>query len=221
MILSEVYTRVLYCLFGDAQAYPTNIAVHLQGASGIIAQAHKQVQAERNYWFMQASTTLSVVDGTIEYDLPERWKAEISLRFKDTDGNLLEPLAKLTDEEVESNDLEKTETDYPSYYHIFNDHVYIYPTPAQNLTLYVKYWKFLAPPTTAGFLTHDDVLTQEGDECLIYLSTAKAALLIMDEKVATYYSNLYNEAKKKLILQDADRRNANYDFVRSNRMEWA
>lgn len=89
MNLGEIYDRVVWYYYGDTTP-PTTVATHFQGVTeGIIANIHRKLQEDYNYWFMEESYGVAVSAYTREVSLPSDFKHEISpiryFRFKNDD----------------------------------------------------------------------------------------------------------------------------------------
>lgn len=80
MTLGEIYSRVMWMLYGDAN-YPQSTQTHMRSTSqGIILDAHKAVQMDYDYWFMESYTTYKRGEGQLMFDLPSDFKSVKAVR---------------------------------------------------------------------------------------------------------------------------------------------
>jgi len=77
----EAYQRVCFKIWGNS-AVPSGTAAVLQGDEGIIANVHRKLQQDYNYWFMQTWGTITTVAGTYSYSLPTDFKEMISAAWE-------------------------------------------------------------------------------------------------------------------------------------------
>jgi len=172
----EVYNATILKVFGESTP-SAGLDVAIRGSSGIIANAHRKIQQDWNYWFMEAETTITLAAGTPSYALPTGFKEIFprGLRLKDSStGDFDLPLSPLLPNEAyetfrDSDD----EADYPLYYEIFGGSLYLYPTPQlAGVVAYLRYYKYLdRPPTT--FAATTDILITEGANAVIFLAASE------------------------------------------------
>ncbi len=80
MTLGEIYTRVMWMLYGDTN-YPQSTQQHMTATSqGIILDAHKAVQQNYDYWFMEAYKTYERTSGQTTFILPDDFKTVKNVR---------------------------------------------------------------------------------------------------------------------------------------------
>lgn len=177
MTFNEIYQLAMFHVFGETPPEPTAIP-YLQAASeGIISNIHHKIQEDFNYWFMEAiDTTLVVTSGVQTVTLPAEFKHEFADGFQilhATTGVYNTPLERIRKDDVAIDFPDPTATaDYPEVYDIINvagtPTLYLYPIPSTTTTMKAHFWRYLARPTV--FLTHDDILTQEAADLIVYLT---------------------------------------------------
>jgi hypothetical protein len=220
MTFGEIYSAVVLNVWGDSTP-PSSMVTRLQGEEGIIANMHRDIQVDYNYWFMKTYYTLNSVDGQQGYALPDNYKEAINCMWQVVDASatyprFTDPLIRLSVEQAHWKWKDNnSETEYPGYFEIINGQsIIFYPIPSEdNRELTVVYWKFLERPTTAGFTTAYDDLTTAGAEAIVALATAKAFRILQEFNNANMYEG---EAKRQIELlkqEDYRRRQANLEFV--------
>lgn len=81
MTLGEIYTRVMWLLYGDTN-YPQSTQLHMQDIhQGIIAEAHRKIQQDYNYWFMVNNVIYDLPQYETVLNLPMDFKHEYHARF--------------------------------------------------------------------------------------------------------------------------------------------
>lgn len=184
MDLQAIYNRVCWNVFGDSTPV-VSIATYLQGANGAIARAHYDIMGDWPYWFMETETTQAITAPTAAYNLPARFKQEISLRLLNaTTGKFNKPLSRLGRGVSYSDYLDPADTvEYPKVYEIWNGQIVLKPIPSVNSTLYLRYYQYLAGLVN---LTDHDALTDNphGAEAII-------SRVIMDMASNIEYSDKY------------------------------
>lgn len=149
----ELYNHVCLKLWGSSN--PPASAVNLIGPNGMIARAHRDIQRDWNYWFMEASTTISVTAGVSSYALPTNFKELIKKGLQAVDsssGYYLDPLSPLYPGEAFDSFRDPVNgAPYPTHYEIYEDMIHIYPIPSGAFTIRMRYYKYLDRPTAADF----------------------------------------------------------------------
>lgn len=89
MTLGDIYRRMLWLVYGDS-APPTTTNTHFQATTeGIIANIHRKLQEDFNYWFMEETYGVNVPAYTRTLALPTDYKCEVNpvriLRFDTTE----------------------------------------------------------------------------------------------------------------------------------------
>jgi len=154
MTFQQILNRVSQNIWGNTAAPAAHVAM-LEGEYGIIAEAHRQIQQDYNYWFMQEYASVESEVGVQAYNLPTDYKQMITALWQTVDeygaitgfSNPLMPLG-LGDAQKyfwKSDDSDTNE--YPGYYEIFGNNIVIYPDPSEIRALHIYYWKFLPRPT--------------------------------------------------------------------------
>jgi hypothetical protein len=115
----SVYNEIVAQVFGDTTP-PTTTPTRLYGTEGLIARKRKEIQDEHNYWFMEKSWRLPIIDGVNNYDLPTDFKEELRLRFEDIKtGDYRTPLTKLSLDDIDQNFRDRdADVYYPSNYYL-------------------------------------------------------------------------------------------------------
>ena len=202
MTFYEIYASAVVRLWGDTTP-PTSAIAFLQGANGIIANAHRQLQQDYNYWFLRAYTSWPTVAGTQTYGLPAECKEIINLQFKKADEDyFLDPMSVLSLTEPFKTQWinEQTQVEYPTFYELLGESITIYPPPSGIRTVHLIYWSFFDRPVAAdwvsGSSTEDSVIEYAGD-ILSYLSAAEYSLIM---KEYDQYQ-VYNQKAEELIFK--------------------
>lgn len=203
-------------IWGDS--VPPVGAANLRGTNGMIADTHQKIQNEKNYWFMEASATINLVDGTPNYALPVDFKElmDNGLRARDiTTLDYYEPLSPMYPGEYDSTNRDSDyEGAYPLHYEIRAGQLYVYPTPSQNSTLYMWYYKTLPRPITAVFDTSTDTLTEFGYEAICNLTAANMCKILHEYTKAQVFIQDGIAALDTLFKIDVSRRRSYADTVR-------
>lgn len=218
MTFGEIYTRVCFNLWGNS-AVPTGTAAILQGHDGIIANAHRKIMQADNFWFMHTWTTFDLLSGTQGYNLPTNFKELISAIIKvDGEDYFQLPLSPLGGQESHFNmwPVNNGAADYPEWYEITDEAITLYPMPATSMTdaLHLVYWTFMPRPTTAGFTSEYDALTDYGADAIIYKATADMAKILKEFDVAQVYQADFENEIELLRNESRRRMQANLYEVR-------
>lgn len=217
MTFGEIYTRVCFLIWGNS-VVPAGTAATLQGSGGMIADVHQKIQQERNYWFMEASSTISLVDGTANYALPTDFKELMKSGLRTRDVTTLDyypPLSPMYPGEYDNTHRDSDyEAPYPQYFEVRANELYLYPTPNQASTLYMWYYKFLPRPVTAVFDTSTDSLTEYGYEAICYLTAANMCKILQEYTKAQVFMQDGMAALDTLMRIDISRRRSYVDSVR-------
>ncbi len=217
MTFLQIYERVCLKVWGNSQV-PQGSAVLLQGQYGVIANVHRRIQEDRNFWFMEKAGTISVVSGTQNYALPTGFKEIVpkGLRIADADsGNFYEPLSPLHPDDAYSHFRDVNETsDYALYYEIYGGQLYLYPMPSLAVTLSIRYYGYLDRPVAATFTTETDILTQEGADAIVAYSAAEMLRYMNELNRAQMYEAEGNAALEILHQKDHKMRRAEINTCR-------
>lgn len=178
MTFNEILAQVSWNVWGN-----TTISANSAGilTNRIIPDAHRQIQRDYNYWFMQTwaeiTTQLGLNDIYLQaYALPDGFKELISVQWQRTnsDGDDLgktEPLLAMPPGYAQryfwpSDNLKSVE--YPTHYEIVNNMIVFYPDINAVRTAIMVYFQILDCPTG----DNDDELLIHGDQAVISKSTA-------------------------------------------------
>lgn len=135
MNYESVYNDIIAIVYGDTDP-PDSVQDRLYGSEGLIARKCRKIMKDYNYWFMETSMRLPIINGISSYNLPLNFKEEHRLRFEDiSTGDYHTPLKKLSLDEIETSYKDRDREEYyPSRYYIdFNS-----DTDRRKLTLYYK-----------------------------------------------------------------------------------
>lgn len=85
MTLSGIYDKVVWYYFGSSTPQASVVAQFQAVGEGVVANLHRKIQEDFNYWFMEASYMVNVPAFTRQVALPANFKCEIDpiriLRF--------------------------------------------------------------------------------------------------------------------------------------------
>jgi len=206
MTLLQIYDQIIGNVYGEAT--PTaGVKSRLKGSTGVIAQAMKTIQGNHPWWFMVQEDTISIVAGTVEYDLPARFKNYIALRYLKSDGNYTEKLIDMDSggEYVNVFDPD-AETDYPPYFEIRGDKIRLSAKPAVNSTLYVLFYQYFEDPSDveATWDATSNDLTDNASDVIITTVTVRLTSMLHDFQSVGFWisqANYYLAELKKVDFQ--------------------
>jgi len=212
MTFGEILAKVEFLIWGNSTP-PAGSVTALSGASGIIANVHRKLMQEYNYWFMETNAVGQTTAGTNAYTLPTTFKQIISVQFKtEGDDYFQPPLApySLAQAQIQAWPLMEETADYPFYFEIYNGSIVFYPTPANtNYDYHMVYWQFLTGPTasfTSTACSEYSAFTTYGGDAISYF-VATEMLQVLDEfQKADIYSSKGNEYLELLKNEDRARR---------------
>lgn len=175
MTWEELYNRTVFKIWGTSTP-PALVQAVLQGQYGLIANAHFKLQQDFNFWFMEDATTIAMVDGTSAYALPTNFKEVVKSGFRFLDsvtGDYYPPITQLKPGVAFEDYRGSTdESDYPTYYEIYNGQIVLYPKPSlTGAVLQVRYYGYLDRPPAVFGTTYDD-LTRNGYNAIVALAAA-------------------------------------------------
>jgi hypothetical protein len=160
----EIYLHVCLKLWGSSN--PPVAAARLIGPTGMIARAHRDIQRDWNYWFMETETTIPVLAGTSAYALPAGYKELIPGGLQAYDAVSLcyrDVIPPLYPGEAWENYRDPINgASFPSFYEIFGGNIVFYPLPSAAYTVRMRYYEYLDRPTVGDFVagvTSSDALT--------------------------------------------------------------
>lgn len=207
MTVQQILDKINWLVFGDSTP-PSSVSTHLIGSEGLISQAHRRIQEEWDYWFMEENTTISVVSGISNYTMPTDIKREISLYFTNaTTGYYESPLQKLMKGQMETTFTNPSATaTYPTHYEIFGgsvsgtyDTLYIYPEPSAASTLNLRYYKYFTRPTAGG---STDQVTVYAHYPIIYTVALELCMALDYQQKMMILNEKYKEALASLRTYD-------------------
>jgi hypothetical protein len=135
-----------------------------------IRQTHREIARNWKYFILRTThasyATDSIVDGTQNYDLPTGfWEMIEVVANADTYDN---PRLDLIDLQVTIDD------DEAEGYRIYNDDVYLYPTPDESVTDGLEFWYFKEP--TKHTATSDSLDIAELGDIYVQLTAVRAKM---------------------------------------------
>lgn len=224
MTWGELYARVVFKVWGASTPVAGWITV-ITGSEGVIANAHRRIMQDYNYWFMHEETAYEMVDGTQGYTLPTDYKQDVIALFKVIDKDYFKrPLIKIGIKEGQERYWQSmVQVDYPDKYEIAGDSIIVYPPPNvdddDTLELHFEYWKFLSRPAStfdgaggAGDAGYDD-LTTYGAEGIVNLAAQEILESQKEFQQAQVYRVMAERAIFALQLEDKGRRQSNLDKI--------
>lgn len=214
MNFGEIYDAVVFNIWGGAVP-PTDAVARLQGSEGIIANMHRDIQIDYNYWFMESWTIVESIAGTQGYAMPDNFKELVNAMWQvidsiATDPYFTEPLKVWSTKEAHVlgwvNNNQRVE--YPTHFEIKDGiSLILYPIPEEtDRELNVIYTRFLDRPTTVDFSTDTDILTQRGAEAIIALATAKMFRILQEMNMSQVYDGEARRYIELLKREDFNRR---------------
>ncbi|MGC9341085.1 MAG: phage adaptor protein, partial [Bacteroidales bacterium] len=124
-------------------------------------------------------------------------------------GNYREPLIEVREGYKYDNFFSGSEeAEYPAYYEKQGDNIILIPTPSENKTLHIQYYKYLPRPsaTEAAWDTHTDDLTENGADVIIAMTVQEVAEFLQDYQMASYWANKALYAMRDLVRKDWSRK---------------
>ncbi len=206
MTFLEMYNRVVYKLFGNS-AVPQGANAVLYGTNGIIDNCHRRIQQGKSYWFMEYNDTIAITAGTESYALPANFKEIDRAGFRPYNATTTDyeiPLSQMGAGESWSTFRLHTDTaDYPTCYSIFGGVLFLRPIPSLNITLYLRYYRYLDRLAND---TDEDVLCLYGYEAITNLACAEYLEITKEFGESQTYLARANDALEVLRKEDMARR---------------
>lgn len=206
MTFGEIYNRVSFYIWGNS-AVPQGASAVLQGNEGLIANAHRKIMMDDNYWFMHTWVELPIVSGTQSYALPSGFKEVITILFKvDGEDFFGLPLSPLGGSEAHESKWQSDGTgEYAEWYEIVDEIITLYPEPSAARTLHLIYWKMFARPATATFTASTDDLTSYGADLITYMTVAEMFEIQREYDASQVYRMKADEERMRLINESKRR----------------
>lgn len=213
---TDIYNRVVFEVWGNsvpAQGFPGV----LQGEYGIIANAHRKIQEDYNYWFMEQAGTNVLIDGTANYALPVGFKEIIQngLQLVDaTTGDYTLPLSPMQPNDTFNHFRDADEeADYPTFYEIFGGEIILHPTPSlSGVVMRLRCFSYLARPPAVFGVTYDD-LTRGGHNAIIYEACANICRIQEEYQKEQRFMEQFRVEIERLMQSDARMRRAECNTV--------
>ncbi len=211
MTFGEILARVNFLVWGNSTP-PTGTTAQLSGDEGIIADIHRNIQEDYNYWIMRADVVIPTVVDTQAYTLPTNFKEMIDMTFKvdgeDYWGPKLEPVDKRV--EIELWQRNNSDAEYPTHFAFYNATVVLYPKPSAIRNLHVMYWKYFDRPSafTSTASTDNDDLTTHAGKAISYLAAAEMCWILDEFQKAQHYETKGEQAVALLKRHDVKNRQA-------------
>jgi hypothetical protein len=175
----------------------------------MISRAHRDIQRDWNYWFMEADTTISVIAGTQTYAIPTNYKELMKKGLQVLDsasGSYLDPLSPLYSGEAYDYFRDSVNgAEFPSHYEIYDGNIVFYPIPSSAYTVRMRYYKFLPKPVLADFgappISVSDALTLACPLGIAAIATMEMAGI---QKEIDVVQMCQSEAKDSIELLKSD-----------------
>lgn len=208
---TEIYNQVVYEVWGNSTP-PEGTVAALQGANGIIAQVHRKIQEDYNYWFMETTWTTTLTDGVQSYVLPTLFKEVVQNGFQLIDVTSLDrypPLSPMQPNDMANHFRDADyEADYPSFYEIYGGALLLYPMPSlTGVTLSARIYQYLARPP-AVFDTTSDTLTINGADAIVYGAAARICKIQEEYQKFQVLKSEFAEELERLMQMDVRMRRA-------------
>ncbi len=235
MTFGQIYNDMCRIAWGDTVP-PESVMTSYRGSSGVIARARRRIMQDFNYWFMEASSTISLVVDQRNYNLPADFKEEVSIFVKNDDGDIFTELKKLSQndymeyvkkysqpsvyDDSYSTPLEDNQnTEWPSYYYILPTstvgqlEVLLLPIPEEAKTdaIYIVYWKYLPDlsDTVATWDAYEDEISTNCPDLLIWMGVADIAMIQENQRLMAL-------AEGKVAQFKDEFKNINFTLKNSN-----
>jgi hypothetical protein len=204
MTLSEIYDAICMRVWGEATAPPIAENI-LAGENGVIADIHRKLQEEYNFYFMRDTGTVTTTAGTASYSLPSDYKQIITVQAKvDGEDYYAVPMKPLGTGDAQSTYMRSDkEAEYPEAYDIVDDQIVFYPVPSEDsYEILLTYWKYLTAPTDATFDDFEDDLTMAGSELMVLMGVVEMADVLKEWDTVNRYENKVASAFETLKRRD-------------------
>ena len=223
MTFLEILNRTCRHIWGSTA--PPNEAITLLNNldHGIVVKAHRQVQEEYNYKFMEFSSSIPIITSTYEYALPDNFKeltSKDSIRILNSNNMYESPMKRLVSGEAYTRYRDPTaRAEYPTHYEMWDEQIVVYPTPSSDSAMHLRYYQYFTDPRdlvpAQTFDEYNDELTDIGAELIIQICVEDICniLQIHDmaglagqrvgrQKLLVKKENSARVAKPELILKD-------------------
>lgn len=216
MNFGEILDRSEFYVWGNSPV-PSGSRTVLTGDEGFIADAHRRLQQDYNYWLMRANSVITTVSGTQAYALPTLYKEMIGCVFKEQDEDYfrepLKPLDMYEPYESLWQGINSSE-EYPRYYEVVDSNIVLYNPPNAARSLHVIYWTYLARPTsfTDNTATGSDDLTAVAGDIIAKLAATKMLNVLDEFGKSQVYAKEADEQIRDLRKQDRKNRQAYLKF---------
>lgn len=226
MTYGDIYDKIIVETHG-ADTPQTEVVSALYGAEGIIGRLQRQIQEDHDYWFMESSTTKTLISGTATYDIDYEFKREILLKIKDQNNIYATPLTVLSLGQLDT--LSATTGEPIKYYIDFNSstsyrRINLWPTPSftapATRTLNVRYYGYLSKlsDVQGTFRTTTDMLSKEAPYLIIFKAAAKVCKLIENYEKMQVLEQYASEELNNLRAKDFHYKSANLGKIPSKRI---
>lgn len=162
-----------------------------------------QISWDGSTWY----TILTVVSATSIVLESAGPTANSSYTIRKCTGQIELEKVKRGGSEEEAYDLGGT-ADYPLYYDIYDNVIHLYPMPSTDCYFLMKYFKYFPKPST--FSSHDDAVTQNAAEALIYMIAAIEERRRKEYGASEEYDRITGIKLNQLLSKHNQRTSANY-----------
>jgi hypothetical protein len=211
MTFGEIYTRVAFMVWGNSNP-PAGSSTILTGDEGIIAQVHKDIMREYNYWFMHETTAINTVVNQNSYTLPTDYKELVEVQFKTNGEEYFQEVMTHMPMRTAQKQwwiVNNNSQEYATHYEISGESIIIYPKPSEIREMHFCYWKFLTGPTTAftdGTNTETNDLTANAGEAIAYMSASNMLEMLDEFQKSVIYAQKGIIKLEQLKTEDKRRR---------------
>ena len=211
MTFGEIYSRVAFMVWGNSTV-PTGTVGILTGDEGLIAQTHKDIMREYNYWFMHTTVAFDTVADQASYALPSDYKELIDAQFKANGQEFfIDPMSHMA-MKVAQQEFWTTfngSAEYPTHYEISDTSIVLYPKPNAARECHICYWKFLTGPTTSfvdGTSSESNDLTSAAGDAIAYFAASRILEMLDEFQKSVIYFQRGQAIIDRLRQEDKRRR---------------
>lgn len=170
-----------------------------------------RLQRMHNFRFMEASTTMTVLEGDTTFSLPSDFKCEMNPEISDTDQQGYRRIKKIIKNGIESRDT--TESGRPLKYRIWNNIGNLYAQADDEYGFPMEYYKYLPELTDA--ITDSDLqnFVDAFHEAIEYYAKARCSERLHKFDDAQLWDDRFLRKAFEYILEDEEIALANADLI--------
>lgn len=207
MTFLEIYNQVCFNNYGTSTV-EAGVQAMLQGERGVISNAHRALQDEYNFWFMEQTETTAIDETSTHVDLPDNFKKDITVTFIDSDGKYHE-MIKLAKGEMDRLYTDKTQkATVPVHFNLVGEELQFFPMLSEDVTgsIMIRYFGYLDRIDT--FDGGTDELCTYGGLAIVFKASADMAMRLRDFDAMNAFKTAYLENINSLLIKDAERKNS-------------